>query len=134
LQQSYSLCESGKSRSRAYSHSISTESSRKHEVRAKLKAIARRCEQKWSKQKQQLQYSFREYVNYSPALAILSPTSVCRKFRLPIKEEVTGGSNLISIAISPAPAYAKMKAAEYPIVVPFSPVTPPPFPPSDTHH
>ncbi len=34
-------------------------------------------------------------------------------------------SNLISIVISPAPAYAKMKAAEYPLAIPAQPVSTP---------
>lgn len=46
----------------------------------------------------------------------------CRKYRLPVKDAITLGSNLVSITFSPAPQYAKIKAAEYPYVAPFSPV------------
>lgn len=45
-----------------------------------------------------------------------------REWRLPVKDEVVEGTNLLSIIFYPAVSYAKMKAAAYPFTVPMQPV------------
>ena len=63
------------------------------------------------------------YGNSLQALDLASAT-YCREYRLPVKNQLVEGINLLSIVFHPASIYAKTKAADYSYNIPMQPVSP----------